>query len=71
MLYQNKIKLQYFNSSLLKSKMVSFASSTMKNIFVFPVRSRFPVKLICCIAFGSRKVLVVYLNLLLPSFNIF
>ena len=37
-----------------KSKMVSFASSIMKNIVVFPSRSRFVVQLICyiCIAFG-------------------
>ena len=40
-----------------KSKMVSFASSIMKDIVVFPAQSRFvnPVKLICCIAFGSAS----------------
>ena len=37
-----------------KSKTVSFASSIMKNV-VFPGQSRFPVKLICCIAFGSTS----------------
>ena len=40
-----------------KSKMVSFASSIMKNIivlsFAFSPPFRFLVKLICCIAFGS------------------
>ena len=35
--------------------MVSFASSTMKSICVSPSRSRFPVKLICSIAFGSAS----------------
>ena len=35
-------------------KMVSFASSMMKNIVTPSIRSRYPVKLICCIAFGSR-----------------
>ena len=33
--------------------MVSFASSTMKSITVYPDRSKFPVKLICRIAFES------------------
>ena len=47
-----------------KSKMVSFASSIMKDIVVFPAQSRFTVKLICCIAFGSALVLIVYWNLL-------
>ena len=36
-----------------KSKTISFASSVMKNIFAPSARSRFSVKLICCIAFGS------------------
>ena len=36
-----------------KSKTVSFASSIMKNIVAPSARSRFPAKLICCIAFGS------------------
>ena len=38
-----------------KSKTVSLASPIMKNICVFPFRFRFPVKLICCIAFGSAS----------------
>ena len=33
--------------------MVSFASLIMKNLAVFPARSKHPVKLIFCIAFGS------------------
>ena len=36
-----------------KSKIVSFASSVMKRIVTS--WSRFPVKLICCIAFGSAS----------------
>ena len=36
-----------------KSKIVSFPSSVMKNIV--PLFSRFPVKLICYIAFGSAS----------------
>ena len=36
-----------------KSKIVSFGSSVMKNIVLFPSRSKFPVKIICCIAFES------------------
>ena len=38
-----------------KSKIVSFVSSIMKNIVVFPSRSEFPVKLICWFAFGSAS----------------
>ena len=38
-----------------KSEMASFASSIMKSIVVFPGLSIFPVKLICCIAFGSAS----------------
>ena len=37
------------------SKMVSFASSIMKNIAVFLAQSRFPVKVICCMAFPSAS----------------
>ena len=35
-----------------KSKTVSFPFSIMKNIVAPPAWSKFPVKLICCIAFG-------------------
>ena len=38
-----------------KSKMVYFASSVMKNTVVSPARSRFHVKLICCVAFRSAS----------------
>ena len=38
-----------------KFKMVSFASSIMKNILAPAARSRFPVKLVCCIEFGSAS----------------
>ena len=37
------------------TKMVSLVSSIMKNIAVSASRSRFVVKLICCIAFGSAS----------------
>ena len=42
-----------FTVSCEKSKTVSFASSVMKNIVA--CCSRFPVKLISCIAFGSAS----------------
>ena len=35
-----------------KSRTVSFVSSIMKNISLFASCSRFPVKLVYCIAFG-------------------
>ena len=35
--------------------MVSFDSSIMKKIVLFSARSRFPVRLICCAAFGSAS----------------
>ena len=38
-----------------KSKTASFASSIMENIVAPSARSRFSVKLICCIAFGSAS----------------
>ena len=42
----------------------------MKNIVVFLPRSKFPVKLICCIAFGLHQVVVVYLIVYLkPDFS--
>ena len=47
--------LQYYNTFTGPceiSKVVSFASSIMKNIVVFPDWSRFSIKLICCIAFA-------------------
>ena len=57
-LYWYYIKSKYIYNSFVvpsgKSKMVSFASSIMKNI-VFSARSRFSVKLICCITFRSSN----------------
>ena len=40
-----------------KSKVVSFASSTMENtaVFTFGLRCRFSVRLICYVAFGSAS----------------
>ena len=56
--YQYYIK--YIHNTLTfpceKSKMVSFDSSIIKNIFVFAVQSKFPVKTICCIALGSVAI---------------
>ena len=54
-LKQNKHNYNTCTVSYEKSKMVSFASSIIKDIVVFPAQSRFPVKLICCIAFGSAS----------------
>ena len=55
-LYENYIKVkQNYNTFTVpceKSKIVSFASSIMKTT---SARSRFPVKLICFIAFGSAS----------------
>ena len=50
--------------------MVSFATSRMKSIVEFPSRVKFPVKLIYCIVLDKYQVLVVYLNLLLSSYNL-
>ena len=44
---------QTFTVPCEKSKTVYFASSIMKNIVVFPVLSKFAVKLIYWIALGS------------------
>ena len=42
-----------------KSKIVSIASSVIKNVtvlsFTSSTRFRFPVELICCLAFGSKS----------------
>ena len=38
-----------------KSKTVSFTSSIMKNIAAPSARSRFPLKSIYCVAFGSTS----------------
>ena len=43
-----------------KSKAVSFTSSILKNVSAF--FSRFPVKLICCIAFGPASSFFCLLN---------
>ena len=42
-----------FTAPCEKSKIVYFASSVIKIIFAPSGRSGFPVKLICCIVFGS------------------
>ena len=57
--------LQYFYSSL-KSRMISFTTWMMRNIVVFPARSRFPAKFICCMAFRS----ILRANCLLRSIAI-
>ena len=44
--------------SFEKSETVFLVSSIMKNICLFPSCSTFPVKLICCIAFGSASSLL-------------
>ena len=50
---KQKIKLEYFYSSLRKSKTVSLASLIIKNIGDW--FSRFPVKLIYSIVIGSES----------------
>ena len=64
------IKLQYSDGE--KSKMVSFASSIRKNIAAPSAQSRFPVKLACCIAFGSASstCFLLYYCLLIMFFEI-
>ena len=55
---QNKIVEHIHNTFTApceKSKMVSFASSIMKSIVAPSAQSRFPAKLIFCIAFGSAS----------------
>ena len=58
-LYWCYIKVKWIYNTLTvlweKSQIVSFISSVLKNIFVFPSRSRFLVKLISCIAFGGAS----------------
>ena len=62
-LKQNKIKI-FLQLFMKKSKTISFASSIMRKICVFPSRSRFSVKLICCIAFGSASTFCGLLKLI-------
>ena len=57
-LEQNKILEHIYNTLTVpceKSKVVSLAHSIMKNIAPPAAGSRFPVKLISCIAFGSSS----------------
>ena len=58
----NELKLLQFHFLLQiltvlfeKSKTLNFISSTMENIVAPSALSRFPVKLICCIVFGSAS----------------
>ena len=48
----------------LKSKIIIFTSSRMKNFVVLPLRSSFSVKLIVVLFLDRHHALVVYLNLL-------
>ena len=65
-LEQNKIVEHIHNNNYTvfcgKSKMVSFASSIMKIIVGTSARSRFLVKLLCYIAFGSASSACCLLN---------
>ena len=47
----------------VKNPIVSISSLIMKNIVLFSVWPRSPVKLFCCVALGSALVFVIYLNL--------
>ena len=71
--YYIKVKLIYKTLTIPceKSKIVSFASSEMKNIVVFSSQSRFPGKIVYCIAFELASSACCYLNLLQSSFSIF
>ena len=51
--------------------MVYLASSFIKKNIVFPVRSRFQVKLVCWVPFDQHLVLVACVNLSLSLHNIF
>ena len=59
--FYNSIKLkQIYNTltvSCKESKLFLFVFLNIENIVVFPSRSRFPVKLICCITFASACLL--------------
>ena len=46
------MRLQYFIVSCEKSGIFYLTSSVIKNIVAPPTRSKFPVRLICCINFG-------------------
>ena len=64
---QNKIVKHVHNTSTVPSekyKTVFFASSIIKNIAVFAIgfQARFPVKLICYIAFGSTSSVCCFLK---------
>ena len=81
----NKFAEQTYNTFTVpceKSRTVSLTSSITKNIVVFPVmkntviflgESKFPVKLVCCIAFGSAStascLLKIYCNQLVAFFE--
>ena len=58
-LYQYYIKAKLIHNTFTfpcqKFKTDYFDSSIMENVIVFPAQSRFPVKLICCIGFGSTS----------------
>ena len=45
-----------------KSQITFYDSSTVKSGVVFPVRFQFPVKSICCIAFGSASSTYCFLK---------
>ena len=70
--YHFKTKQNYntFTVPCEKSKIISFVSSKLKNV-VFPPWSRFTVKLIGLLLLVQHQVLVVYLNLLLSTYNNF
>ena len=74
MLEQNKIVEHIHNTFKVpceKSKIVSFTSSIIKNINLLLLPLRFPVKLICSIAFGLTSSACCLLKNLLLSFYAF
>ena len=64
--YQTKFIERVYNAFIVPFENSKIISSIMKYIVVFPAHSRFPVKLICWIAFGSGSR--VCFDLLLPPF---
>ena len=61
----------FFTVSYEKSRIVSLTSSVMKNISVFPVISRFAVKLICFIGFESASIDCFLLRFIAINFCFF
>ena len=64
---------QVYNTFIVpseKSTIVHFTSSIMKNIFMFPVQSRFPIESESAVSLlKQHRVFVVFLDLLQSAYN--